>query len=146
MQDVTVFLHVSSYAPTPTPVPSSATFSTHAGSMGPSGTNSPRSFSPATFLHNGASPTTPLPNNGLGIGFQSNLSNGGYSYSSGDERSFTSGGLGVAGPGLLGRSKSATAGPTPLKIGSSLSSMSGSNGERDPPLTALPQNQAFRFG
>ena len=174
MQDVTVFLHVSSYAPTPTPVPPpppSALFtSTPVPSLGqqqqppappqslslkPGVSPLPRPFSPATFM-----PAAALSNagtgGGIGIGPVNNEA-GGLSYSA-DERS---GGFVVAGPspGFLSRSKSATAGPTALKhsaagtmtgggsmTGGGTATAVGKDLLREPPHTALPQNQASWFG
>ncbi|KAF8321682.1 hypothetical protein DL93DRAFT_1449899 [Clavulina sp. PMI_390] len=143
MQDVTVFLHVSSYAPTPTPVPPSATIGPPGGFMGavPS-SQAARPYSPAIYT-TGQIPMTPIVGNNA-YSYQaptpttpSVYPTMGYNFTpAGDERSL---GVGSAGtPTGLGRSRSATAGPAALKM--------TPNGFPEPPLTALPQNQSFRLG
>lgn len=164
MQDVTVFLHVSSYAPTPTPVPHSTPSHVSSSSAGgghyPSSSSS-RPYSPAT--HAFAPPTPSAYTNGnsngvVGLGIEGPPSTRSLHPSIADDR-FPSRDHPHSpsqfqlqpnlGAGPLSRSKSATVGPTPLKLGT----MAGGGGGgregrefRDPPLTALPQNQSFRFG
>jgi len=171
MQDVTVFLHVSSYAPVATPIPPSAaltptplTFAAQphqqlAPPLPPPTTvnsNASPSLLPSTTIMSAAS----LSNSGSSSATVTN--GGGLHPSVVDERTgiggFTSVGTG------LGRSKSAAAGPAPLKLkllattagtGTTTDAANASAAAlltggrdlvRDPPHTALPQSQAFRFG